>query len=399
MKTEKIIEPERFSSSELTQQKLRKGLENALSVIDKNTKIFFGNVFPAHSSINGYYGKWTNTGGDGMNVGGWNTGFWSGILWLAYELTGDAKYRETAMGQIDSFYERIEKKIGVNHHDMGFLYTPSCVAAYKLTGDKKAKEAALMAAKHLCSRYNKAGEFIQAWGNVGDDAESRLIIDCMLNIPLLYWASTVTGDQSFDQIACRHFKTTVKNIFREDGSTFHTYFFDKITGEPLRGVTHQGWSDNSCWARGQAWGIYGIPLTSKYHFDKAVIPVFKAAANYFINRLPEDFVPYWDMCFTDGDMPRDSSSAAIAVCGILEMLKYLDDEADRRIYKNAADCMMESLIENYAVKDADKSNGLLLHGTYFYKGNEGVDECNIWGDYFYMEALARYLIQDWKLYW
>lgn len=393
MKAETIKNPERFEC-ELTREVLEEAAQQAMRICDKDIDDYFGNdKFPSHNSYDGYYKAEDNF------TGGWNTGFWSGMLWLAYELSGNEKFRKAAETHIDSFYERIDKKIGVNHHDMGFLYTPSCVAAYKLTGNEKAKEAAIMAARHLLTRYNEKAGFIQAWGDVGAADNFRLIIDCMLNIPLLYWASIETGDKELDEKAYKHYKTTINNIFREDGSSYHTYFFDKDTGKPLKGVTHQGWADDSCWARGQAWGIYGLALTNKYHYTEECIPTFEAVVNYFANRLPKDNVPYWDMIFTEGDMPRDSSSAAIAICGILEMNKYIKDEEVKTLYKKIADTMMLSLIKNYAVKDGDKSNGLLLHSTYYYKGNEGVDECNIWGDYFYMEALTRYLKEDWNLYW
>ncbi|MBQ7794816.1 MAG: glycoside hydrolase family 88 protein [Clostridia bacterium] len=392
MIAEKIKNPERFNAV-LTEEILKGAAEQAMRIMDKDIDEFFGyDKFPSHNSTDGYYDAEENDDG-------WNTGFWSGMLWLGYELSGNEKFRKAAETHIDSFYERIDKKLGVNHHDMGFLYTPSCVAAYKLTGNEKAKEAAIMAAKHLITRFNDKAQFIQAWGDVGAADNFRLIIDCMLNIPLLYWAYSVTGDKELDEKAYKHYKTTISNIFREDGSSYHTYFFDKDTGKPIKGVTHQGWADDSCWARGQAWGIYGLALTNKYHFTEESVPTFEAVLNFFANRLPKDNVPYWDMIFTDGDMARDSSAAAIAICGILEMIKYIKDEETVQLYKKIADTMMLSLIENYAVRDDDKSNGLLKRATYHYKGGIGVDECNIWGDYFYMEALTRYLKKDWELYW
>ena len=155
------------------------------------------------------------------NNSGWNTGFWTGILWHAYELTGDYSYRNVALSQIDSYYYRIENKIGVNHHDMGFVFMPSCVAAYKLMDDEQAKAAALMAADHLITRWNEKGQFIQAWGDIGSGKNYRLIVDCLMNIPLLYWATEVIGDAKYRDIAYKHFKTTISVCYREDGSTYH----------------------------------------------------------------------------------------------------------------------------------------------------------------------------------
>lgn len=394
MNIERLQNAERFKSGNtLTYEKLTKAMDNAIAIAARNIKDFKGE-FPEHHSENQYY-----VTGDNFH-GGWNNGFWTGILWLCYEASGREEFKEAATGHIDSFYERIDKKIRVDHHDMGFLYSLSCVAAYKLTGNEQAKAAAIKAADHLAGRYRETGEFIQAWGQVDDEKDYRLIIDCLMNIPLLYWATEVTGDSRYDEIALKHYHTTLKNIFREDASSFHTFYFDKKTGEAVKGVTHQGFSDTSCWARGQSWGVYGIPLTNKYHFDKDSIPVFEGVTNYFLNRLPEDFVPYWDLIFTEEDkQPRDSSSAAIVICGILEMLKYIEDEKLCKVYENAAAAMMASLIDNYAATPNDSTNGFLFHSTYFYKGNVGVDECNIWGDYFYIEALVRFMNRDWKAYW
>lgn len=378
----------------MTKDVLEKALEDALIKIDKLWEEVHGN-FPKASSIKGVYGEDTNPPEEG-SWSNWSHGFWTGILWLAYEVTGEEKYRERALSHILSFYERIDKKLVVNHHDMGFLYIPSCVAAYKLCGNEKAKEAALMAADHLLTRYVEAGGYIQAWGDVGK--QRRLIIDCMNNIPLLYWAAEVTGDRTYYEKALHHAQVTLKHIIREDGSTYHTFYF-LADGTPDKGVTAQGASDDSAWARGQAWMVGGLPLTYKYVRDENMIAVFEKVANYFINHLPEDFVPYWDLSFKDGDNEvKDSSAAAIAACGFLEMLPYIKDEQLKAVYEGVVDKMMYSLYTNYSTKDSLESNGLLLHGVYNKPYNVGVDECNIWGCYYYMEALVRMLIGA-KGYW
>lgn len=334
----------------------------------------------------------------------WTNGFWTGEIWLAYEFCRDERLRRAAEVQVDSFYERIVRKIDVDHHDMGFLYSPSCVAAYKLTGNEKARQAAIMAADQLICRYHPIGEFIQAWGPMNAPENYRLIIDCLLNLPLLYWASEETGASKYRDIAEKHIHTTMRTVIRKDYSTWHTFFFNMETGEPDHGATCQGYRDGSAWARGQAWGIYGCALAYKYTRRKEYIGIFKQVTDYFLEHLPEDMVPYWDLEFKDGDEePRDSSSASIAACGLLEMAKYMEtDEADR--YRKLAGQLMKSLWQKYAVKDAALSNGLVLHSTYSRKSiyntchSCGVDECNLWGDYFYMEALTR-LQKDWKLYW
>ena len=223
-------------------------------------------------------------------------------------------------------------------------------------------------------------------------------------MPLLFWASEVTGDKSYAEKAKAHIETAVNYIVRPDNSTYHTYFLDPVTGKGVKGVTNQGNRDGSAWARGQAWGIYGSALAYDKTGDERYIDVFRRVTNYFIDHLPEDLVPYWDFDFDTGsDEPRDSSAGVIAVCGMLEMAKNLPaDEA--QYYSAAAKRIMKAVTDVCAVKSADESNGLLLHGTYARKTptnschNGGVDECNTWGDYFFMEALTR-LTGDWEMYW
>lgn len=366
----------------LTEEKLRYALGEAVKKIDKALDDFHGG-FAADASCNYVYSSVENHGG-------WSQGFWMGILWIAYELTGNEAYRTAAESRLASYSVRIKEKEGVDHHDMGFLYIPSCVAAYKLTGNQEAREAALLAADNLADRYHEKGGFIQAWGSLDSAEYYRFIIDCLLNIPLLYWAAAETHDEKYQQIAYRHYRTTAANILRKDGSTYHTFYMDMETGRPLKGVTHQGAADDSCWARGQAWGMYGFMLTYAYLHNEDAISLTKVVSNYFLNRLPGDFIPYWDLIYTDGAEERDSSAGAIAACGLLECANALKNtEEEKELYQNAAKHIVNSLIDHYLTKDIPASNGLLMHAVYAKPQGLGIDECNIWGDYFYMEALAR----------
>lgn len=335
----------------------------------------------------------------------WTTGFWTGQIWLAYELEQVEHLRKAAEIQVGDFYTRIQTKHDVNHHDMGFLYSLSCVAAWRLTGNKMARQAALAAADNLAGRFQKTGGFLQAWGNFGDSAQYRLIIDCLLNVPLLFWAAEESGREDYAAIAKTHIDTALKNVVRPDFSTFHTFYFDPKTGAPDHGCTHQGYADDSVWARGQAWGVYGIALAYTLTKNPEYLEVWRKVTDYFLNKLPKDAVPFWDMVFSDGsDEPRDSSAGAIAVCGILEMLSH-SELPNKTFYEETARRLMASLVRNYAVRDPAESNGLLLHGTYCKSSphntcpNMGVDECNAWGDYFYMEALTRITNPNWKPYW
>lgn len=368
---------------------LQTSVEYCLNQIERGLETFT-NRYPADASINGIYPAVENIG--------WTTGFWTGMLWLAYEISNKKLYREVALQQVQDFYHRIKNEIGVEHHDMGFLYSPSCVAAYKITGDNTAKKAAILAADKLCSRFQEKGQFIQAWGELGVEDNYRLIIDCLLNLPLLFWASKVTGEARYREIAVAHLNSAVDLVIREDGSTYHTYFFDPKTGEPKHGVTHQGYSDSSIWARGQAWGIYGLALAYKHTGQPELVDKFLKVTELFFKHLPDDNVPAWDMIFTDTETQKDTSAAPIVVCGILEMNKLVRLPNREQLLQKSKD-MMHALGADYLTSDIPNSNGILKHAVYSIPHNLGVDECNIWGDYYYMEALMRMMNPDWSTYW
>jgi unsaturated chondroitin disaccharide hydrolase len=389
--TEKLFE----NRPELSADQCRNALDFAVRQLKDNLGEFTHSFKKAYSE-GGYYKPTPNVN--------WTTGFWTGQLWLAYEWSRDDAFAKAGSIQAESFLKRIEDKVEVDHHDMGFLYSPSCVAAYKLVGDETGKKAAIKAADQLISRFQPVGQFIQAWGPMNQPENYRFIIDCLLNLPLLYWASEETNDTKYRDIAEKHIHTAIANVIREDYSTWHTFFMNMETGEPDHGATCQGYRDGSAWARGQAWGVYGCALAYRYTKREEYVEDFKHVTGYFLDHLPDDLVPYWDLEFTDGSgEPKDSSSASIAACGMLEMANYLP-EAEAVYYRSIAKKIMESVVTGYAVKEGTRSNGLVLHSTYSKKSPyntctpEGVDECNIWGDYFYLEALIR-LSLDWNPYW
>lgn len=378
-----------------------KDLECAIRNAERQTLSLlprFAHGYKYSHSVDGFYEPPT------ANVE-WTTGFWTGELWLMYELTGNMAFRRAAEWQVEDYGDRIVDMIDVEHHDMGFLYSPSCVASYKLTGNRRARTYALLAADNLVSRFQERGEFIQAWGRLGDEGNYRLIIDCLLNLPLLFWATDETGDRRYADVARRHLHTALKLVTRDDDSTYHTYYFDKATGKPLRGVTAQGYRDGSAWARGQAWGVYGTAIAYRYLKDEESFSVFSRVTDFFLSHLPGNGIPYWDFDFTDpSEEPRDSSALAIAGCGMAEMARVLGDCDDSRRLADLAARSARALYEECAVKDPTVSNGQLLHGTYARSSefntcrNRGVDECNPWGDYYYVELLAR-LAKDWNPYW
>jgi unsaturated chondroitin disaccharide hydrolase len=378
------------TSSEITQ-----ALETAMDIIESNTSVFDG-VCQNYASSNNFYHTCENNQ--------WTTGFWPGELWIAYEYSRKDSFKKTALDFIDNFRNRMTNRIDIDHHDMGFIFSPSCVSAWKITSCREARDTALLAAEQLASRFQQKGQFIQAWGSKNDSDNYRYIIDCLLNTPLLYWAAAETGRQEYSEIASMHNMTCLKNSLRADGSTYHTFFMNPLTGEPDYGATHQGYSNDSFWSRGQAWGIYGFALAYKYTGNPDYLTAFSKVTDFFISHLPEDLIPYWDMIFTSGTEPRDSSSAAIAVCGLLEGSQYFESK-ERTFYKTLSGQILESLIKNCSVHDKQRSNGLLMHGTYCKKSpyntctSKGVDECVSWGDYFYMEALMRFHNNAWNPSW
>lgn len=381
---------------EITKAEVEKALsictEQILGILPE-----FTDKFPTAASLNLFYDKTDNLG--------WTNGFWTGEIWLAYEFCKDERLKKAALVQCDSFYERIVRKIAVESHDMGFLYTLSCVAAYKLTENEKTREAALLAAKQLIRMYREKGEFIQSLNQPDCQEENRTIVDCLMNLPILYWASQETGDSIYYDIALKHFLTSEKLLMREDGATAQAAMFDVTTGTHLYNFTRQGYSDDSAWSRGQAWAIYGPAITYRYTKCEKAVGMFRRAVDYFFAHLPEDLVPYFDLRITEGtDWPRDASAGAIAACGMLEMAKYLEKE-EAAYYVSWAKRLLKALYDNCQVLDFEHSNGLLLHSTYCcmtpYNRMDrdiGKDECCLFGDYFYLEGMMR-LYKEWDMYW
>lgn len=381
---------ERFNQNfELNKEWVSRQLKKTISKIDLLLEKF-SDTFPSANTEDGIYHP--------VEKVDWTEGFWIGILWLCYEATLDDKYRIIAENFIGKFEKRIDENIKTNTHDLGFLYILSCVNAYKITKSEKAKIVAIKAADKLLERYNESSEIIQAWGDLSDPArQGRMIVDCNLNVPLLFWATEITGEKKYSIAATKHLHQAKEYLVRADASTYHTYYFDITSGLPKYGNTHQGYSDDSCWARGQAWAIYGFSLAYEYTKDKSFIDITRSVTNYFLNRLPDDYVCYWDLIFSASDNQyKDTSANAIAICGIDLFLNQLPKtDGDYKKYLTANYLMLSNLSEKYF---SDKEDCLLNHGVYNYPRNMGIDEGNLWGDYFYLESLVR-LNQTWNKYW
>ncbi|WP_454296484.1 glycoside hydrolase family 88 protein [Salana multivorans] len=401
-------------TTDADQELLEGALAVALAVVDENM-VTFGDRYPGDTTVNGRYElrPAAQVSGHDLPAGSnyeWTTSFWPGQLWLAWELTGRETYRDLGLRHVPRFTERLTEEIDLHTHDLGFLYTLACVTPDRLVGSPEGRTTALAAADHLLKRFLEPAGIVQAWGNLETSPEQRgrTIIDSLMNMPLLHWASEVTGDARYADAARRHVAQLRDRIIRDDDTTFHTFHWDTETGEPRFGSTQQGYRDDSCWARGQAWGIYGFALNHRWTEEPTFLDAAVRCADYFLDHLPADRVAYWDLVFSDGDdQPRDSSAAAIAACGLLELAGELERsprgevaEAERIArYRREAWAMVRSLATSYAGGGETGSNALLLHGVYDWRTDKGVDEGNLWGDYFYLEALTRLLRPDWTPYW
>lgn len=319
-------------------------------------------------------GRWVAT-----NDGGWTSGYWVGILWLAHMATDDEKYRELAGKWAKLLVARKKDK----NPDLGHLFYPSFVLGYRVTGDSKLRKTALGAADTLTTCYNRSRGLVYRKAEVNGRKRGRALIDFMVNLPLLWWAHGETGIKKYFDVANRHSVQTISEFVRGDGSTFHALDFDLKTGQVLEKTTLQGYSGGSCWSRGQAWGVYGLVRAYEATKNMEFLNSAEKLADYFIKNLPGDFVPYWDFDPKIPNAPKDSSAAAIA-CSALQMLSEM---SGKRRFGRAAKKILNSLLANYIAEE--NRDGILKHGCYHMPKKIGVDEGLIWGDYYFLEALMK----------
>ena len=289
----------------------------------------------------------------------WMTSFWPGQLWLAYHVTGDETFRREAERRLPSFRERLISRVHESH-DLGFEYTLSARAQWQLTGDPAARQLGIDAADRLITRFHPVGQYIQAWGEMNDPVEGgRMIVDCLMNLPLLFWASYETGDPKYADIATRHAATTLRYLVRDGDRTYHTFFFNQATGEPLGGKTAQGYSDDSLWTRGQAWAIYGFALAADWTGDRALLDTSCRLAERFWAELGSDLVPLWDFRVPpEGPQKRDSSAGAITACGLFKLAQIVDDPLLAKVYHERAERITTRLTEA-CFETAPEAQGLL----------------------------------------
>ena len=329
---------------------------------------------------------------DDMRHDWWTSGFWPGMLWILYDMTGKDEYKQAAWGW-DEKIERCFVSPSNLHHDVGFQFLPTSVIKYKLTKDEEGKRRGLNAANFLTGRFNLAGQYLRAWNQ---EKTGWSIIDSTMNISLLFWASEEIKDPRFKHIACAHANTILKYFVRDDGSVCHIVNFDPDSGAFIESLGGQGYGPHSAWARGQAWALYGLANVYGYTKEIKYLRAAQKVANFFLAALSDDYVPYWDfrVCEIENE-PKDTSAASCAASGLLKIASHLSEE-EGRMYRDAAIKMLSALTDNYSTLDNTTYEGILLEGTGHRPANENVNVSLIYGDYFYIEAIAKLL--GWKNY-
>jgi unsaturated chondroitin disaccharide hydrolase len=338
------------------------------------------------------HGDYFSFGEGFFDIGNWTSSFFTGMALLAWRGTRDDHF----LRQVERLAPLYRAKVMEHHtdtmHDLGFLYSLYSVALHKLTGNTRHREVALRAADVLRDRFDSRGGYLRAWGRMDEhdtDYAGLAIIDCLMNLPLLYWASEESGDPAFRDTATRHADTTLKYFVRADDSVFHAYRFEPGTGQPVGGDNYCGCAVDSHWARGTAWAVYGLALSSRYTGDSRYLEVSLRLARSFLQQLDQECVPLWDFRLPSGEEPlRDSSAAAIAVCGFQELLAL--KSVDARIAAGKRDILLRLCREDYLDFD-DTCPGLLRHGQVGDGVGKARNAYTSWGDYYLMEALSREL--------
>jgi unsaturated chondroitin disaccharide hydrolase len=354
---------------------LQSALSDALERVRRHHRAL-GNLFPTV----GEGSRYQLTENDN-----WLTGFWTGLLWLAYAATGDEDLRAHAQALLPSFEERLDGRVHITH-DLGFLFTLSARAQWQSTREEVARQLALRAARELLARCRPQGRYVQAWGEVGDAEEGgRIIIDTIMILPLLFWAADQEGDPRYRRAALDHAETSMRYLLRPDGATYHTYYLDQVTGAPIGPSTHQGYADDSLWARGQAWAIYGFAVAAEWSQEPRFVDASRLTARRFMAEMPPDGVPWWDLRLPE-NAPRylDSSAGAIAAGGMLRLAR-LEGGQESEFYGLGVG-LLDELVARCLETQAE-GQGLLRYGTYHAHKGLGVEAYFIGGDYFFLEAL------------
>ena len=328
--------------------------------------------------------KWNCT-----SIYDWTSGFWPGVLWYAYEHSHDAEIKKQAERYSSALYPVLDHKPG--NHDLGFMMYCSLGNAYRLTGEQKYKKMLLRAADSLATLYDERVGTIHSWPGMRQQKgwPHNTIIDNMLNLELLFWAAKNGGNKKLYDIAFSHAEVTANNQFRDDYSTCHVVVYDTLSGQRISQLTHQGYADESLWARGQAWAIYGFTMCYRETRNVAFLDVAQKATDIYLQRLPADYIPYWDFDAPGiPEEPKDASAAAVVASGLLELSSYIKDKRKAGHYFDAAIKMLEAL-SSPAYLSGEVNNAFLLHSTGHKPHGSEIDASIIYADYYYIEALIR----------
>ncbi|WP_233837387.1 glycoside hydrolase family 88 protein [Paraburkholderia sp. ZP32-5] len=318
-------------------------------------------------------GKWCTTP-DGV----WTGGFWAGLLWLSYEVQKSDALRTAATSLTDRLLPRAADAI---NHDLGFMFYPSAVKGWRITGDDRYLRAALTAAESLAGQFNPQGGFIPGWGFFGsEDWSGSVLIDTLMNLPLLVWAANHGGDARLLEVVHRHAKTALANHQREDGSVFHVYRFNPADGTPIAGDTYQGLDAASAWSRGQGWALAGFAMLADMTGSQEYLTAALRVARYVERHLPQDGVPPWD--YSAGGTPvKDSSAGAITAYGFIRLWELTTDAR----HLDLAETMLQALCSRCLLRD--DSAPILAHATADLPHGLGIDESTIYGDYYFLKSL------------
>ena len=316
----------------------------------------------------------------------WTSGFFAGNLWWMYEASGDEFWK----GKAKEFTEPLASlKDNTGTHDLGFMLYNSFGKGYQLTGNESYKGILLAGANSLKSRFNENVGAIRSWDHNRDKWEFPVIIDNMMNLEYLFWATKVTGDSSYYRVADSHAEVTLANHFRDDHSSYHVIDYDPTTGEVRNKHTHQGHAHESAWARGQAWGLYGFVMCYRETGKEKYLDKARQIAGLMLDHqnMPDDLVPYWDYDAPNlPDAPRDASAAAIMASALLELDLYVKEDND---YREKALTVLDNLTNKYRSPMGANKGFLLMHSTGHLPGEHEVDVPLVYADYYYLEALQR----------
>jgi len=334
----------------------------------------------------------------------WTNGFWGGMMWTLYQGTKNEKYAEYAKIAENTLAKTIENFYGI-HHDVGFMFHTTAGVHYRLLNDSEAKRTNIKAASILASRFNPAGNFIRAWNSHEDeeynswtplekDVRGWAIIDCLMNLPLLYWASAETSDPRFYNIAVRHADTTLEHFIREDGSVKHIVAFDPSTGEMIKNYKGQGYDENSSWTRGQAWALYGFINSYIHTSDEKYLNASKKIAHYCISNIQDDGIVPIDFRQPEEPAYEDSCGACIMASGLLEISKHVPEQ-EKKLYSNAAMKILRTIYEKRS-DFSENCDAIVQNCSSAYHDEAGRHINMVYADYFFIEAL--YKIKDWGLF-